>query len=135
MAPMILCAWKLFKIIGWFNILSLSNINGDLLPRKNAQRGNAQRGPLPAITMLLSVIVVLLILREVEMSNFFLVIFTGLLLLVFVVALNAIRLIPSNVTIIIGLVVLISFLVYLIDFMRVGKHKRILRRHVSRGGR
>ncbi|MDE1825903.1 MAG: hypothetical protein KGH61_03195 [Candidatus Micrarchaeota archaeon] len=76
-----------------------------------------------------------LILREVEISNFFLVIFTGLLLLTFVVALNAVRLIPSNVTIIIGLVVLISFLVYLIDFVRVGKHKRILRRRAPGGGR
>ena len=76
-----------------------------------------------------------LILREVEMSNFFLVIFTGLLLLTFVVALSAVRLIPSDVTLIIGLVVLVSFIVYLIDFVRVGKHKRILRRHPAKAGR
>ncbi len=68
------------------------------------------------------------ILREVEISNFFTVIFVGLILLVLLVALGTLNIIPSILVVLIGLVVLISFLIYLVDFVRVGKFRRLYNR-------
>ncbi|MDE1869654.1 MAG: hypothetical protein KGH71_01555 [Candidatus Micrarchaeota archaeon] len=65
------------------------------------------------------------ILREVEISNFFSVIFTGLLLLVVLVISSNLALIPSSLTTLLGVVVLISFLIYLVDFVKVKKFRRL----------
>ncbi|HVA83212.1 MAG TPA: hypothetical protein VNF06_03550 [Candidatus Aquilonibacter sp.] len=65
------------------------------------------------------------ILREVEISNFFSVIFTGLLLLVVLVIAGNLNLLPSTMTTLIGVVVLISFLIYLVDFVKVKKFRRL----------
>ncbi|MDE1850446.1 MAG: hypothetical protein KGH54_01470 [Candidatus Micrarchaeota archaeon] len=68
------------------------------------------------------------ILREVEISNFFTVIFTGLILLVILIIAGNLSLLPSTLVTLIGVVVLISFLIYLVDFLKVKKFRRLYRR-------
>ncbi|MDE1846227.1 MAG: hypothetical protein KGH53_03035 [Candidatus Micrarchaeota archaeon] len=65
------------------------------------------------------------ILREVEISNFFSVIFMGLLLLVILVVVANLNLVSSTMTSLVGVVVLISFLIYLVDFVKVKKFRRL----------
>lgn len=65
------------------------------------------------------------ILREVEISNFFSVIFMGLLLLVVLVIASNLALLPQSLTSLLGVVVLISFLIYLVDFLKVKKFRRL----------
>lgn len=68
------------------------------------------------------------ILREVEISNFFTVIFTGLILLILLIIAGNLGLLPSALITLIGVIVLISFLIYLVDFLKVKKFRRLYKR-------
>ncbi|MDE1762387.1 MAG: hypothetical protein KGH59_04270 [Candidatus Micrarchaeota archaeon] len=71
------------------------------------------------------------ILQEVQISNFFLVIFVGIMLLVFISIAGSLRLISMDETLLIGIVVLICFVIYLIDFLGAKKYRHVLR-HVGK---
>ena len=67
------------------------------------------------------------ILQEVQISNFFLVIFTGLILLIALMVARALSLLSSAETLLIGLIVLICFVLYMIDFISAKKYRHVLR--------
>ena len=70
------------------------------------------------------------ILQEVQIANFFLVIFVGLILLLALTAAANLGMISNAEALLIGIIVLVSFVLYMTDFIRAKKFRHVLK-HVK----